>query len=108
MIERDRLDLSVGRQCALLSISRSSFYYRPVRETERNPACENQRLRRAPACSGARARTVREPSPAPFYRPVMPGKAMRTASAKICRAMKGRSDLKISPKLMSAGATDLR
>lgn len=36
MIERGHPHLSVGRQCALLSISRSSFYYRPVGETERN------------------------------------------------------------------------
>lgn len=28
--------LSIGRQCALLSLSRSSFYYRPAGETELN------------------------------------------------------------------------
>ncbi len=36
MIERDHPDLSVGKQCALLSISRSSFYYEPEGETELN------------------------------------------------------------------------
>ena len=36
MIERGHPDLSVGKQCALLSISRSSFYYEPRGETELN------------------------------------------------------------------------
>ena len=36
MIERDHPTLSVGRQCRLLSLSRSSFYYRPVGEAELN------------------------------------------------------------------------
>lgn len=36
MIERDHPTLSVGRQCRLLSLSRSSFYYRPAGETELN------------------------------------------------------------------------
>ena len=36
MIERGHPDLSVGKQCALLSISRSSFYYEPKGETELN------------------------------------------------------------------------
>jgi putative transposase len=36
MIERDHPDLPVGKQCALLSISRSSFYYLPKGETELN------------------------------------------------------------------------
>ena len=36
MIEPNLLDLSVGKQCALLSISRSSFYYGPKGETELN------------------------------------------------------------------------
>jgi putative transposase len=36
MIERDHPTLSVGRQCQLLSLSRSSFYYRPAGETELN------------------------------------------------------------------------
>ena len=33
LIERDHKDLSVMRQCALLSISRSGFYYQPLPET---------------------------------------------------------------------------
>lgn len=36
MIEPGLPDLSVGKQCALLSISRSSFYYEPKGETELN------------------------------------------------------------------------
>ncbi|WP_282026432.1 hypothetical protein [Limimaricola cinnabarinus] len=36
MIERDHPTLSVGRQCRLLSLSRSSFYYRPAGKTELN------------------------------------------------------------------------
>ena len=38
MIERDHPDLSIGQQCALLSIPRSSFYYSPRGETEQNLA----------------------------------------------------------------------
>ena len=38
MIERDHPDLSIGQQCALLSIPRSSFYYMPQGETEQNLA----------------------------------------------------------------------
>ncbi|MFX0542530.1 hypothetical protein ACEWPM_012460 [Roseovarius sp. S4756] len=38
MIERDHPDLSVGQQCALLSIPLSSFYYAPQGETEQNLA----------------------------------------------------------------------
>ena len=38
MIERDHPVLSVGAQCRLLSISRSSFYYTPTGETEMNLA----------------------------------------------------------------------
>lgn len=34
MIERDQPDLSIGQQCELLSILRSSFYYLPQGETE--------------------------------------------------------------------------
>jgi putative transposase len=34
MIEADHPRLSIGRQCALVSISRSAFYYRPAGETE--------------------------------------------------------------------------
>ena len=30
MIDRNRADLSVSRQCRLLKLSRSSFYYTPV------------------------------------------------------------------------------
>lgn len=33
MISRDRPDLSLSRQCRLLSIGRSSFYYAPKRES---------------------------------------------------------------------------
>lgn len=36
MIERDNPKLSMGRQCQLLSISRSSFYYAPKGETALN------------------------------------------------------------------------
>lgn len=36
MIEPNLPDLSVGKQCALLSISRSSFYYEPKGESEMN------------------------------------------------------------------------
>jgi len=38
MIEAGHPGLSIGRQCALLSISRSSFYYTPKGETEMNLA----------------------------------------------------------------------
>ncbi len=38
MIECDYPDLSIGQQCALLSIPRSSFYYAPQGETEQNLA----------------------------------------------------------------------
>lgn len=36
MIEPNLSGLSVSKQCALLSISRSSFYYEPKGEPERN------------------------------------------------------------------------
>ncbi len=36
MIERDHPDLSVGKQCGLLSLSRSSFYYEAKGETDLN------------------------------------------------------------------------
>jgi putative transposase len=36
MIEADHPDLSIGQQCELLSISRSSFYYEPKGETALN------------------------------------------------------------------------
>ena len=36
MIEPNHPDLSIGTQCKLLSISRSSFYYEPKGETELN------------------------------------------------------------------------
>ncbi len=36
MIEPNLPDLSVGKQCALLSISRSSFYYEPKGESQMN------------------------------------------------------------------------
>ena len=38
MIDTDHPDLSIGRQCQLLSISRSSFYYEPKGETDLNLA----------------------------------------------------------------------
>jgi len=38
MIEPDHPSLSVARQCELVSISRSSFYYQPVGETAGNLA----------------------------------------------------------------------
>jgi putative transposase len=34
MIEPDHPELSIGRQCRLVSISRSSFYYSPLGETD--------------------------------------------------------------------------
>ena len=36
MIERNHPTLSIGAQCRLLSISRSSFYYQPRGESEMN------------------------------------------------------------------------
>ncbi len=36
MIEPDHPDLSIGQQCKLLSIARSSHYYEPKGETEQN------------------------------------------------------------------------
>ena len=36
MVEPANTDLSIGKQCRLLSISRSSFYYRPKGETAMN------------------------------------------------------------------------
>ncbi|MPQ96253.1 transposase, partial [Thioclava sp. JE_KL1] len=36
MIEPHHPDLSIGQQCKLLSIARSSFYYTPKGETEQN------------------------------------------------------------------------
>ena len=38
MIRRDHLDLSLSRQCRLLTISRSSFYYAPKGESPENLA----------------------------------------------------------------------
>lgn len=38
LIEPDHEHLSIGRQCELVSISRSSFYYQPVGETAENLA----------------------------------------------------------------------
>ena len=32
MVEKDNTNLSIGKQCKLLSISRSSFYYAPQGE----------------------------------------------------------------------------
>jgi len=34
MIEKDHKELSIVRQCELLSINRSSYYYQPVPENE--------------------------------------------------------------------------
>ncbi|MGF0540052.1 IS3 family transposase [Agrobacterium sp. ES01] len=42
MIEPRQSDLSVGKQCSLLSISRSSFYYTPKGESEMNLALMRQ------------------------------------------------------------------
>jgi putative transposase len=42
MIEPGHPDLSIGKQCALLSISRSSFYYVPKGESEMNLALMRQ------------------------------------------------------------------
>ncbi|MDV4169638.1 hypothetical protein [Rhodovulum sp. FJ3] len=36
MIEPDNANLSISKQCKLLSISRSSFYYEPKGESEMN------------------------------------------------------------------------
>ena len=36
MIERNHPALSIGAQCRLLSISRSSFYHEPAGETDQN------------------------------------------------------------------------
>ena len=36
MIERYHPGLSIGAQCRILSISRSSFYHKPAAETEQN------------------------------------------------------------------------
>ncbi len=38
MIEPDHPDLSIVRQCALIGVSRSGFYHRPVGETAENLA----------------------------------------------------------------------
>ncbi len=46
MIERHHPTLSIGAQCRLLSISRSSFYYEPRGETEMNLAL----MQLAPRC----------------------------------------------------------
>lgn len=48
MIEPDHPSLSVARQCELVSISRSSFYYQPVGET-----AENLTLMRLPEASAS-------------------------------------------------------
>ena len=42
MIEPGNRDLSIGKQCKLLSIPRSSFYYRPKGETALNLALMRQ------------------------------------------------------------------
>jgi hypothetical protein len=38
----------------------------------------------------------------------MPGKTSNVATARIWRQMKGKSDLKISPKEISGGVTDFK
>ena len=38
MVDHDHPELSIGAQCRLLSISRSSFYYAPVGESDKNLA----------------------------------------------------------------------
>ena len=42
MVEKDHPNLSIGKQCKLLSIPRSSFYYRPKGETVLNLALMRQ------------------------------------------------------------------
>ena len=42
MVEPDNPNLSIGKQCQLLSISRSSFYYTPKGETAMNLALMRQ------------------------------------------------------------------
>ena len=42
MVEPANSDLSIGKQCKLLSISRSSFYYTPKGETAMNLALMRQ------------------------------------------------------------------
>ena len=36
MVDRNHKELSISSQCNLLSISRSSYYYSPIPETEYN------------------------------------------------------------------------
>ena len=36
MIEPDHAQLSIGRQCELLGLARSTYYYDPVEEREEN------------------------------------------------------------------------
>ncbi|GIW97156.1 MAG: hypothetical protein KatS3mg111_0489 [Pirellulaceae bacterium] len=38
MVEPDHAELSVRRQCELLGIARSSYYYEPAHESEENLA----------------------------------------------------------------------
>ena len=40
MIEPGRPGLSMARQCELLAVSRSGFYYQPVGETAENPTAD--------------------------------------------------------------------
>ena len=48
MIEPDNPDLSIGKQCKMLSIPRSSFYYRPKGEAALNLALMRQMTRHLP------------------------------------------------------------
>ena len=42
MIAVNHSELSLARQCELVSIARSSYYYRPKNESESEPVNENR------------------------------------------------------------------
>jgi len=50
LIEPEHSSLSVVRQCELVSISRSSFYYQPVGETAENLVPVLKVMKRAAVC----------------------------------------------------------